>query len=306
MRTRTIVIALSTFVALGSQVVHADTAPPVVAAAGDVACDPRDPGFGLPNGPGASYCRMGATAALMGDRVDRILALGDLQYENGDLAKFQSSYDRTWGAFKDITEPVVGNHEYRTPGAQGYFGYFGARAHPYRNGYYSYNLGGWHLVAINSNCKELDGPGGHGCAEGSPQEQWLVQDLADDTSRCTLAYSHHPRFSSDAPTQSLGALVSDLYDDGAELLISGHAHNYERFAPQTPGGAVDEANGIVQIVVGTGGKNHRPFDLDPLHSVVRNDNTFGVFKLTLNPRGYNFRFQSVDGSFLDTGSVSCH
>lgn len=275
----------------------------VIAAAGDLACAPTDPKFGLPNGPSPSVCQTGATADLIGSGVDKVLALGDDQYEDATLSEFQASYDRTWGAFKPKTAPVPGNHEYFTPGAQGYFDYFGDLAHADSNGYYSYNLGSWHMVALNSECALLPAGGAaNGCALGSPQETWLRNDLAADNSPCTLAYWHKPGFY----PNKVGAFVTDLYNDGAEVILSAHNHNYERFAPQTPAKVRDDARGVVQVVVGTGGKSHHPFTTVAQNSLVRNDTAFGVLTMTLKPDGYDLKFTSVDGSFSDSDSRSCH
>ncbi|MFN2488520.1 MAG: DNRLRE domain-containing protein [Actinomycetota bacterium] len=269
----------------------------VIAAAGDIACK---------SGDSTNPCQQTATANLITSdpSIGHVLALGDNQYENGSLAEYLAGYDKSWGAFKAKTKPSVGNHEYVTMNAQGYRDYFGTGSGPL---YYSFDVGDWHVVAIDSNCKRLPTGGtAHGCAKGSPQEVWLRNDLAADDSACTLAFWHHPRFSSDAPLTQIVPLFTDLYDDGAELVLSGHAHSYERFAPQTPAGTIDENNGVVQFVVGTGGKNHRPFDLTPQNSIVRNDTAFGILRLTLDASGYIWEFVSTDGSFSDSGAAACH
>jgi hypothetical protein len=279
----------------------------VVAAAGDIVCDPADPRF---NGLNPSFCQHRTTDDLIinDSTIDNVLTLGDEQYNEGSLADFQTAYEPTWGAFKDKTNPVPGDEEYETPGAQGYFDYFGAAAHPETSGWYSFNLGSWHIVALNSNCNDIPPQPGtnNGCAAGSPQEIWLRNDLAADSTDCTLAYMHLPRFSSSGGSGRIGPLVKALYQDDAELLLGGHKHN-ERFAPQTPGGQPNADEGIVQFVVGTGGRGHKAFgtNIRP-NSLVRNSSAFGVLKLTLRDESYDWNFVSTDNSFGDGGSASCH
>jgi acid phosphatase type 7 len=200
---------------------------------------------------------------------------------------------------------VPGNHEYRVPGARGYFGYFGAVAGQPGKGYYSYDLGAWHVVAINSNCSEVGG-----CDAGSAQETWLRQDLAATAKPCTVAYWHHPLFTSGAehgPATKMLPIYQALYDHGAELVISGHNHQYERFAPQAPNGELDQARGIRSFVVGTGGARLYEFDAPMPNSEVRNSDTYGVLKLTLKANGYDWAFIPEAGkTFTDSGSGSCH
>jgi hypothetical protein len=271
----------------------------VVAAAGDIACAPEEVAAGQ------RACRHGATADLLvGLRPDAVLALGDLQYENGELAAFQASYHPSWGRLKAITRPAVGNHEYGTPGAAGYFSYFGDVAGDPAKGWYSYDLGSWHLIALNSQCRHVGG-----CGPGSPQEQWLRADLAAHPAACTLAYWHEPRFSSghhgDRP--GLDALWQALHEAGAEVVLSGHDHVYERFAPQDAQGVLDNTRGIRQFVVGTGGSNHYRFETIRPNSEVRNADTFGVLALTLGTGGYQWRFVPEPGKeFTDAGTGECH
>jgi hypothetical protein len=283
----------------------------VVAAAGDIACDPTSGGFNGGDGT-TSACRGLATSKLLTNAgLAGVLPLGDLQYENGAFAKYQLSYALSWGLVKDITHPVPGNHDYGTGGASGYFDYFNGlantsgRAGDRGKGYYSYDIGAWHLVALNSNCGSIGG-----CGAGSAQESWLRSDLAAHPNACTLAYWHHPRFSSGSThgnDTEVGPLWQALYDAGADLVLSGHEHNYERFAPQSPSGAADPARGIREFVVGTGGKNHYGFGAPNPNSEARSSGAYGVLKLGLRPTGYDWDFEpDTSGGFTDSGSGSCH
>jgi hypothetical protein len=278
----------------------AQTAP-VIGAAGDIACDPADPSYNGGNGT-VSACRMKATSdLLLSLGLAAVLPLGDNQYDDGAAARYQVSYDPTWGRLKAITRPVPGNHEYATPGAAGYYSYFGAAAGDPAKGYYSYNLGGWHLIALNSNCID-------GCGAGSPQEQWLAADLAAHPGVCTLAYWHHPRFSSGIHGNSdlYDAFWQDLYAAGADVILNGHDHIYERFAPQSPAGAADSA-GLRQFTVGNGGKVLTSISVVQPNSEVRNASAFGVLEMTLHPIGYAWRFLSASGgTVLDQGAALCH
>ena len=254
------------------------TGDPVIAAAGDIACDPNDGSFNGGNGTSTNCRQKAISDLLVGRNYAAVLALGDIQYEDGVLSKYGQSYDPSWGRVKSITHPAVGNHEYNTAGASGYYSYFGAAAGDKTKGYYSYDIGAWHLIVLNSNCSQVGG-----CGAGSTQEQWLKADLAAHPNACTLAYWHHPRFSSGKHGSNSGydAFWKDLYAAGAEIVLNGHDHDYERFAPQNPGGAADP-NGIQEFVVGTGGKNHYSFTTTQPNSVVRNSDTYGVLKLTLH------------------------
>ncbi len=284
---------------------------PVIAAVGDIACSPGDPHYN--HGEGSeTACHHQATSDLLLDgRIARVLALGDLQYETGSLESFLSSYDPTWGRHKSITSPVLGNHEYGTPDAAGYFDYFGEQAGDPAEGYYSLDVGSWHLIALNSNCKDLPvGTGIHGCAEGSPQNEWLEEDLATHRARCTLAFWHHPRWSSGrhGDTAPVAAFWVDLYRAGVDVVLNGHDHAYERFVPQDPGGAADEARGIRQFVVGTGGAELYPFTTTaPATSEVRADDVFGVLEMSLHQDSYDWTFVAEPGeSFSDSGTGRCH
>jgi acid phosphatase type 7 len=267
------------------------TSDPVLVAAGDIAsCES--------NGDEA-------TAPLLARIHGTVLTLGDNVYESGTASEFADCYDPTWGAYKARTRPSVGNHEYYTAEASGYFGYFGWAAGDPNKGYYSYNLGRWHLISLNSNCAEVGR-----CDSSSPQMRWLKADLATNKDkRCTLAYMHHPRFSSGeehGSTPAVTPLWDALYAAGVDVMLSGHEHNYERFAPQDPNGRADPEHGIREFVVGTGGKSHYPIVDTIANSEVHNDDTYGVLKLTLHPKGYTWLFVPVAGkTFTDSGTSGC-
>lgn len=246
------------------------------------------------------------TALILDREAGTVAALGDLVYETGTPTEFANCYAPTWGRHKARTSPAVGNHEYLTPGAAGYFGYFGAAAGRPTEGWYSYDMpaGGWHIIVLNSNCAKVGG-----CGVGSPQERWLRADLAAHPARCTLAYWHHPIFSSGGREQpDVLPLFRALYEANAEIVLSGHAHQYERFAPQTPGRMDDPTRGIREFVVGTGGRSLQPdFGSVVPNSEVRNGTTFGVLKLSLLPGVYQWRFLPVTNqTFTDSGTGTCH
>jgi acid phosphatase type 7 len=273
-----------------------------VAAAGDIACrhtsDKFNGGLGTP-----IYCHMLATSnMILGMNPDAVLALGDNQYEEGTFDQFMNSYDLSWGRLKPITRPAVGNHEYLTANAAGHFQYFGSAAGDPAKGYYSFNLGNWHIIALNSNCSKVGG-----CGVGSPQETWLKADLIANPTACTLAYWHHPRFSSGAigGNTAYTAFWNALQNAGAEIVLVGHDHNYERFAPQNSSGAADP-NGLREFVVGTGGKNFTSIATVQPNSEVRKDGVYGILKLELHPTSYTWEFVSESGySFTDSGTQNC-
>jgi acid phosphatase type 7 len=250
-----------------------------------------------------------ATAKLIEQIPGTVFAAGDLAYESGSATDFKNCYDPAWGRFKDRTKPALGNHEYVEPTARAYFEYWGAQAGPAGKGYYSYDLGAWHIVALNTNCyaKDLGG-----CGNGSPQETWLKEDLANHTNACIIAYGHHALFSSGvfkkhAVHPELKQLWQDLYAAHADLVLAGHEHSYERFAAQDPDGNVDPEHGIREIVVGTGGRNHDLIGFATPNSEVRDWQTFGVLKLTLAPGKYTWEFIPEEGkTFRDSGSGVCH
>jgi hypothetical protein len=238
---------------------------PVIAAAGDIACDPAADG-GAP-----ARCDQAATAAqIVALKPVAVLALGDQQYEKNTASAYASVFDKSWGQFKDLIHPTIGNHEYLTPDAAGYFGYFGAAAGDPSQGYYSWNLGAWHVIALNSECSHIGG-----CRSGSPQETWLKADLAANPTACTL------------------------------VALAGHNHDYERF-PTLDGSGNPDPAGVQEFVVGTGGKNHYPFKAPAIAGEVRDDTSFGILRMTLHSASYDWEFLPAPGyAFTDSGSMAC-
>lgn len=287
------------------------TSDPVIATAGDIACSPSDPDYN--GGAGiSSRCRQRDTASLLagGANLAAVLPLGDTQYGDASLSDYQTSYGPTWGQAKSITRPAVGNHEYDTAGASGYFDYFdgvGATsgpAGPRGKGYYSFDIGAWHIIALNSECGDVGG-----CGTNSPQEKWLRSDLAAHPTKCTLAFWHRPLFNSSftGSDTEMKQVWQDLYNAGADVVLNGHAHDYERFAPQTPAGALDTTRGIREFISGTGGEDHHSIPTPVANSQTHDDATFGVLKLTLHATSYDWRFVPVaGGTFTDSGSTACH
>lgn len=246
-----------------------------------------------------------ATAALLDKIPGTVFTVGDNAYNQGTAAEFAKFYEPTWGRHKARTRPIPGNHEYKTAGASGYYAYFGSAAGDPAKGYYSYDLGSWHVVALNSNCAAVGG-----CGAGSAQEQWLRADLAASTKQCTAAYWHHPRWTSGlnhGPDTAVGPLLQALYDNNAEVVVTGHNHHYERFAPMSPAGTLDNARGIRQFVAGMGGAPLYGFGVIRPNSEARNKDTFGVLKLTLHAGGYDWTFVPQAGkTYSDAGSATCH
>ncbi len=274
-------------------------ASPFLVAAGDIACAPDSPSFR--GGAGTPYgCRAGVTADLAARlSPTAVLALGDIQYGSGSLADYQASFDRTWGRLRPVLHPVPGDKEYEgNSDGTTYFSYFGMAAGQPGEGYYSFDLGSWHIVALNSNVP-------HGA--GSRQERWLRADLASDSSRCTLAFLHRPRFSSGGHGNGPGvmALWQALYDDHVDVVLAGNDHDYERFAPQTPDGS-RAADGIREFVVGTGGASHGGVGKRAANSEVFNNDTFGLLRLDLHDGSYDWRFiPEPDKQFRDAGHGVC-
>jgi len=280
---------------------------PVILAAGDIACAPTNAEYN--DGQGTSNaCAQQTTANMIGaaqakGNLAAVLSLGDTQYEAGEFANFMQVFDKSWGKYKSLIHPAVGNHEYITPNGTGYFQYFGAAAGAADQGYYSFDVGSWHLIALNTNCSQAGG-----CSSGSPQGQWLKADLAAHKNKCVLAYFHIPLFSSGGRAEvNSKTLWQILYAANADVILSAHDHLYERFAPQTPDGIPDPVRGIRTFVVGTGGANHTSFVNVFPNSEVRNDDTYGLLQMTLKPGGYDWSFLPVPGrSFTDAGSGTCH
>jgi acid phosphatase type 7 len=247
-----------------------------------------------------------ATARLLDGIAGTVFTAGDNAYPSGGRVEYAACYDPTWGRHKARTTPTIGDHEYLTPAATPYFSYFGAVAGDPSKGYYSHDIGAWHIVSLNEVCTEIGG-----CGVGSPEEQWLRGDLAAHPTQCTLAILHKPRFSSGkihGSSTNYQPFWQALYDFGAELVLSGDDHLYERFAPQTPAGAADPVRGIREIIAGTGGRSHYDFNAktEP-NSEVRNNDTFGVLQLTLHPSSFDWRLVPEAGkTFTDSGSQACH
>jgi hypothetical protein len=242
---------------------------PTIAAVGDMGCSPYDPSYNGGAGT-ATACRQRYVSDLLVDpALVALLDLGDNQYDNGELANYWAVYNPTFGRANAIVYPSLGNADYGTPNAQGFFDYFSAvgvtaritggsgdASHFPGAAYYSFDIGAWHVIALNSNCADVGG-----CDAGSPQEQWLKSDLAAHPNHCTLAYWHHPRWNSGmlGNDPSTAAFWTDLYNAGADIVLNGHAnHHYERFGPQNPAGAPDLNEGIREFIVSTGGQSHGP------------------------------------------------
>jgi hypothetical protein len=260
--------------------------PAVLVGAGDIgACGQTGPA---------------ATAALIDAIPGIVFTAGDDAYPNGSTANFAQCYDPSWGRHKARTRPSPGNHDYVTPGGAAYYAYFGRNAGPAGLGYYSYTVGTWHVISLNSQVST---------APGSPQDQWLRADLGAHRAQCTLAYWHYPRFSQ-GPHGSITAVAplwQALADSGADVVIVGHDHNYQRFAPQTPTGVLDNASGIREFVVGTGGASHYDFPNSVANLEVKDSVTFGVLQLTLHATSYDWVFLPVaGGTFTDSGTGNCH
>jgi hypothetical protein len=270
---------------------EANQSPVVLLAAGDIA--------DCTNLAGAE-----ATAKILEENSGTVAAIGDLAYPDGTRENFKC-YDQTWGRVKDRTRPAPGNHEFHSQGATFYFEYLGKAAGDPKDGFYSYDLGAWHIVSLNSECAEIGG-----CNEGSREEKWLRADLEAHPAACTLAYFHKPLFSSGAAhgnDPEVKPLFQALYDANADVVLGGHDHDYERFAPQDADGKADSARGIREFVVGTGGKSHRAFVAPLPNSEVRDNTAFGVLKLTLKSDSYDWKFIPEAGkTFTDSGNGQCH
>jgi len=239
------------------------------------------------------------TARLLDRYSGTVLALGDNAYDSGTTAEYTDCYHPTWGRHRSRTRPSIGNHDYKTSRGAPYYAYFGWRAGPSGRGYYSFNFGGWHVIALNSN---ID------VSSSSTQVQWLRSDLAANPARCTLAFFHHPRFSSGyhGTSSRMRPIWDVLYAANADLVLNGHDHDYERFAPQTPAGAYDSGRGIIEIVVGTGGVGLRSFSTIRANSVYRSSRYLGVLRVALTATGFSWKFIDTGDVVRDQGSRSCH
>jgi len=264
---------------------------------------PRPPGVVVVAAGDIAVCHAQGdeqTAALADSIGGEVLALGDNAYPNGSTRDYTACYGPSWGRLRARTHPTPGNHDYTTPRAVPYFSYFGAAAGRPGLGYYSFDLGAWHVVSLNSNV---------GMEPGTPQERWLRADLAAHPALCTLAFWHHARFSSGphGSTANMALLWKVLQDAGADVVLSGHDHHYERFAPMDADGRVDPRHGMRSFVVGTGGGETYPFmrQLVP-GSEKRWAEGFGVLKLVLEPDRYEWEFVAVGGRRVDHGHERCH
>jgi acid phosphatase type 7 len=265
-------------------------------AAGDVACGPDIEVTDR-------QCQQEATADLVESlSPDAVLVLGDTAYEQV-TADSLKSYDVSWGRFLDKTQAVVGNHEYYGDGPDAYWDYFGDRAGPRGEGWYSFDVGAWHVVVLNSECAQV------GCDADSDQGEWLAADLADNSAHCTLAAFHRPRFSSGGRMgrrRDRLRLLAGPADAGVDVVLNGHEHSYERFAPQRDSGRATAEEGMAEFVVGTGGRDLRGFGDPKPNSEVRWNGSFGVLGLALYADGYDWRFHGTPGtSRVDQGSASC-
>lgn len=320
LRTLVLIVCVSALAAYATAAARASdpvTGDPVITAVGDMACGQDDPAYagGLGDATHCAEIRV-SDRMLLDPTVDALLGLGDYQYSCGLLDDYAASYTPSWGRFNSIIDPVVGNHEYLTgtdpygelcpssnTTAANYFSYFGPRAFPATAGHYSYNLGSWHLIALNANCsRSFVG----GCKATSKQTTWLAADLAANTQPCVLAYWHQPMFQGTATS----ALATQpwwnlLYQYGADLILNGHIHNYQRFALLNPSGVADP-NGIREVIAGTGGESLSGLGAKPNPVPQVRFKTFGYLRLVLHPSGYDGQFIDTGGTVRDSFSGTCH
>jgi hypothetical protein len=299
-RSKPLALALAVVMAsLVGSAASAGAAPaPLVAAVGDIACAPGAPAT-------RTACHQAKVAkAMAAIKPDSVWLLGDIQYPNGSLADFRGSFGPAFSRLASRWRPSPGNHEYFTPGAAGYYDFFGKQAGPDRRGYYSFNLGRWHVVSLNSNCDVVDA-----CSADSAQVKWLRADLKKNARYCTAAFWHHPLYSSglehgnDPMTRPLWQI---LERHRAELVLTGHDHDFEAFPRQDALGVRDRSRGIAEFVVGTGGKSQYPFGPVQPNSLVRHANVFGFMALRLKRGAFTWRFVNDQGESLSTGSSRCH
>lgn len=262
---------------------------PVLIGAGDIADCSRDADA--------------ETAALLVSEPGIVFTAGDNVYPSGSETQFADCYGPTWGRELARTRPVPGNHDHETAGLAGYLGYFGEAAAPDGTAWYSYDVGTWHVIALDSSCALVGG-----CGPDSPQGRWLAADLAASDALCTLAIWHHPRFSSGqhGSNPSVAPFWDALHAAGADVIVNGHDHDYERFAPQRPDGLRDPTGGIRQFVVGTGGAELRAFGTQAANSELRAAGYFGVLRLVLHDASYEWSFLTTAGPVLDAGNTNCH
>ncbi len=263
---------------------------PTVVAVGDIACESGE-------ATTATRCQQDETATLARTyNPKRVLVLGDLQYESGSLFEFRHSYDESWGALKSVTKPIPGNHEYRTPGASGYYTYF-KNQQPGGPGYYAFNIDNWRVYALNSNCTFID------CDR---QTRWMNRDMRNNPRRCSAVMTHHPLFSSGAHGSSPEArrFWDVAYKHGADIALAGHDHDYERFQRMNPSG-VRAADGLVSFVSGAGGKSLYGFGEIVDGSLVRDNHDSGVLALTLGETQFAFEYKTTDGQIMDSGIRTC-
>lgn len=283
---------------------------PVIAVAGDIACDPGSSSYNGGSGTKTKCAELATSNLLLNGGLAGVLDLGDNQYECGSLSAYNTSYNQSWGRVLSITHPAPGNHEYVTSGgtgctsanagAAGYFAYFGRAAGPARKGYYSFDIGSWHIISLNSQCNQV------ACGPSSAQATFLRNDLAAHPTGCKLAFWHIPLFTSGAKEAAVKTFWNLLYAAHADLILNGHYHAYERFGLQSPAGARDP-QGIREIIVGTGGEDHAKLGPKPANTQVLDDSSFGVLKLTLHSSSYDWTFVPVPGSPLsDSGTTACH
>lgn len=309
-------------------------------AVGDIACEPPADGS-----LSSTRCQQQLATANLTENLqpDLVAIMGDEQYQTGKYSDFENSFDKSWGAFKFLQRPAPGNHEFYTKSkyldpvtgqpepaqnGKGYFEYYNGYTgdptsaagtpRPYgqagepSKGYYSYDLGAWHLISLNAECEKQPGGCDPNGAWLTAQTQWLKQDLAHNRADCTLAYWHQPLFTAVDPAPSVDGAATKawwqaLYNSGADVVLNGHDHVYTRWAPQTPDGTVDAHHGIRQFTIGTGGE-----DLDtniaplPANVDAANDQSYGVSRFTLNNHSYSWRFTSAIGTYTDAGTASCH
>jgi alkaline phosphatase len=295
-------IGLSRAIAIGALACVASAASPpadasafTVTIAGDIAtCE----------GDGDSK-----TAAIVRRQPGIVMTAGDNAYESGTPRQFRRCYHPTWGQFRARTRPALGNHDWQTEGAAGYFRYFGKRAGPAGRGYYSFKTGGWRIYVLDTTRCQRGRNDRSGCGRSSGQYRWLKRHLAAHPSRCTLVVGHHPRFSSGVGgnNEKVAPLLWLLYRAGAELVINGHDHNYERFAPARPDGTTDLRHGMRQIIAGAGGARLTPFRKAPRsNSVHRTNASHGVLRLGLGRGHYSWQYLRTDGRPGDRGKGTCH